>query len=311
MNTAAQTSDPVTTALAHLVQKTQPRAKSLIVSIYGDALLPRGGWVWLGSLISIAKFMDVSDRLVRTSVFRLCEAGWLEKQAAGRRAYYRLSDEGLRTFEEAAARIYAGSRPRWDGHWRMAQILAHVPPEQRSDLRQMLMWQGFGAIGPQSLIHPSISPRAVDRLIARHDAGADVAVMVAAPSEGTTADTLRVLSSEAWPLEELQEGYQQFITLFQPVLEALQQAERTPPGAVALALRVLLIHEYRRVLLADPWLPDILLPRGWVGDRARELAAEIYRVVLGPAERHLDFVLEGLEGDEPVAPASLEARFAA
>ena len=54
------------------------RAGSLITTVFGDAIAPRGGSVWLGSLIGIMADFGISERLVRTSVFRLAEDGWLE-----------------------------------------------------------------------------------------------------------------------------------------------------------------------------------------------------------------------------------------
>ena len=61
-------------------QRRQPtlRAKSLVMTVFGDAIAPRGGSVWLGSLISLLDPLGISERLVRTSVFRLTEEGWLE-----------------------------------------------------------------------------------------------------------------------------------------------------------------------------------------------------------------------------------------
>ena len=47
------------------------RAGSLITTVFGDAIAPRGGTVWLGSLIRALDGFGINERLVRTSVFRL------------------------------------------------------------------------------------------------------------------------------------------------------------------------------------------------------------------------------------------------
>ena len=70
------------------------RAGSLITTVFGDAIAPRGGTVWLGSLIRALAEFGVSERLVRTSVFRLAKDGWLQSQQLGRRSYYSLTDTG-------------------------------------------------------------------------------------------------------------------------------------------------------------------------------------------------------------------------
>ena len=53
------------------------RGGSLIITVFGDAILPRGGSIWLGSLIKLVQPLGLSERLVRTSVFRLAQDGWL------------------------------------------------------------------------------------------------------------------------------------------------------------------------------------------------------------------------------------------
>src|SRR5437867_140293 len=63
-----------------------PRSKSVVMTIFGDSIAPHGGAVWLGSLIELLTPFGVSDRLVRTSVFRLAEEGWLEAKREGRRS---------------------------------------------------------------------------------------------------------------------------------------------------------------------------------------------------------------------------------
>tara|TARA_R110001599_G_scaffold57290_2_gene157594 strand:- start:411 stop:683 length:273 start_codon:yes stop_codon:yes gene_type:complete len=61
-------------------QKRPLRAGSLIITTYGDILHPRGGNVWLGSLMKLLTPMGVSERLVRTSVYRLVQEGWLQTE---------------------------------------------------------------------------------------------------------------------------------------------------------------------------------------------------------------------------------------
>ena len=77
------------------------RAGSLIVTVFGDAIAPRGGTVWIGSLIRIMADFGVSERLVRTSVYRLTRDGWLAVKQTGRRSDYSLYDYGLATYDAA------------------------------------------------------------------------------------------------------------------------------------------------------------------------------------------------------------------
>ena len=70
------------------------RAGSLLTSVFGDAIAPRGGAVWLGSLINVLEPFGINQRLVRTSVFRLAKEGWLRSEQIGRRSYYSLTPDG-------------------------------------------------------------------------------------------------------------------------------------------------------------------------------------------------------------------------
>jgi phenylacetic acid degradation operon negative regulatory protein len=48
-----------------------PPARSLLVTVFGDSVAPHGGRAWLGSLIGLLAPFGISERLVRTSVYRL------------------------------------------------------------------------------------------------------------------------------------------------------------------------------------------------------------------------------------------------
>jgi len=71
----------------------------------------------------------------------------------------------------------------------------------------------------------------------------------------------------------------------------------------------LLIHEYRRLLLRDPQLPDELLPGDREGRAARQLCRNLYRLVQGRAEQYLADALETADGPLPDANSSYYRRF--
>jgi len=93
-------------------QKKRPlRAGSPIITIYGDAIVPRGGNVWLGSLMKLVEPMGISQRLVRTSVYRLVQESWLQTEKVGRCSYYSLTGPGLRRVRTGLpARLQPGHR---------------------------------------------------------------------------------------------------------------------------------------------------------------------------------------------------------
>ena len=57
-------------------EKRRPlRAGSLIVTVFGDAIVPRGGSLWLGALLDIMALFGSEAGLVRTALSRLVQDG--------------------------------------------------------------------------------------------------------------------------------------------------------------------------------------------------------------------------------------------
>jgi phenylacetic acid degradation operon negative regulatory protein len=110
-----------------------------------------------------------------------------------------------------------------------------------------------------------------------------------------------------WDLAELGKRYQRFVRRFEPALAALQRGSAAPP--TAFVLRTLLIHEYRRLHLRDPVLPQRLLPEHWPGTRAAQLCREIYLKVFAESEAHLSAVARRVGGALAPADATVERRF--
>ena len=61
--------------LARFEQRRPIRAGSLIITLYGDAIAPRGGSLWLGSLNGLVGPFGIEPGLVRTALSRLVDAG--------------------------------------------------------------------------------------------------------------------------------------------------------------------------------------------------------------------------------------------
>ena len=107
------------------------------MTVWGDALAPHGGTVWLAGLIRLMAPFGINERLVRTSVFRLARDGWLVAATHGRMSRYRLTREGARRFDDAHRRIYARPDDDWGGAWELVLADA-VPPARRAALREEL-----------------------------------------------------------------------------------------------------------------------------------------------------------------------------
>src|SRR5580765_2134488 len=115
---------PVRALLQHFHAQRPLRAGSLLISIFGDAIAPRGGAVTLGSLIRLAAPFGLAERAVRTSVARLARDGWLSAARVGRRSEYHLSASGAARFAEATQRIYAPTPAQWNRRWTLLLLPA-------------------------------------------------------------------------------------------------------------------------------------------------------------------------------------------
>lgn len=293
--------------LDQFVAQPRAHATSLIVSLFGDTVASHGSRVWLGSIIRLLEPLGLSERLVRTSVFRLAQDDWLASAAVGRRSDYRLTSAGQRRVDEAARHIYASWAPLWDRRWRLILVAGELDPKRREPLRRALFWQGFGALGPDCFVHPGADlPAAFDALVGEGfgDLLGQLMPVLGADAQLGGSASNGDLVRRAWNLDDLARAYGDFVATYMPSLAALRRdrhAEVVPEEAFL--LRLLLIHDYRRLLLRDPQLPEVLLPAEWPGQQARVLCKELYRRLAAPAERHLEQWLRTAdEAFPPLAP---------
>lgn len=281
------------------------RSGSLITTVFGDAIAPRGGNVWLGSLITVLADFSISERLVRTSVFRLTKDGWLHPEQIGRRSYYSLSAEGRERFEEATHRIYAVPAGSWDGHWCLL-LLSGLDTANKEIARKEFGWLGFGALSANVLAHPAPDLADIDS-VSKRVGVADGLVVLQGQTVRNDAG-MRRLAQNGWNLAELDDRYEQFVKLFRPVMTAIGSAKKVEEKH-AFIIRTLLIQEYRKVLLRDPLLPQEMLPSGWKGTAAYHLCRNLYLATYREADNYLGDVLETTDGPLPPPGEAFWTRF--
>jgi phenylacetic acid degradation operon negative regulatory protein len=279
------TSDPAN-PLAALLQRLggTPRTASLIVTIWGDAVAPRGGSLWLGTLQALLAQFQVNPGQLRTAMSRLTEEDWLVRNRVGRLSFYRLGPRGEAAFGAASRHIYDGTPPTWDGAFRLVLTA-------EAALREALAAEDFAPLAPGVLVGLRGAPETLP---------ATAPVLSATPR---SPDEGRDIAARAWKLGELAGGYGRFLRIFGPL-------EGAPTGPdQALPLRLLLVHEWRRVVLRDPRLPNALLPPDWPGHAARALAGRLYARLLPESEAWLDAEGRNEQGLLPQAGPGLRARF--
>ncbi|WP_298377427.1 phenylacetic acid degradation operon negative regulatory protein PaaX [Azospirillum sp.] len=294
---------------AQLLDAVAPRAKSLIITVYGDAVLPHGGSAWLGGLIDLMAHFGMSERIVRTSVFRLCKDDWLDNTQIGRRSFYRVTDSGTERFAAAERRIYAPLASAWDRGWDILMVPPNaLDAEARDSLKRELLWQGFGAASPTVYAHPNCDEAAMHRLLAGLGVADKIVHMKATLDRAGGFGALRDLVRGCWDVDQLERDYAAFLDRFRPIWTALDAME-TPEPRLCFVLRTLMIHDFRRILLRDPMLPQDLLPSDWPGQESRMLTRNLYRRLSAPSEAYLMSALTTANGPLPEAQPSFVSRF--
>jgi phenylacetic acid degradation operon negative regulatory protein len=289
------------------------RAGSLIVTLFGDSLLPRGGAIALGSLIELAAPFGLNERLVRTASARLAQDGWLAARRVGKRSEYRLTEDGRVQFAEATERIYGEAGAHWSGRWTLV-VVPSLPAAERQRLRRELAWQGYGELSSGVFAHPQL--RAHGAFVQVKQGASNGRAVGGQPrwpagtlifdADLAAPGTAAALIAKGWDLKALALRYRAFAVRFERVLAALRDPPDPETGFV---LRTLLIHEYRRLHLRDPLLPERLLPPGWPGTRAALLCRALYAAVFAASETHLSSVGTQLSGALPPADPAVLKRF--
>ncbi|QQM30474.1 PaaX family transcriptional regulator [Martelella lutilitoris] len=244
-----------------------PRASGFIVTLYGDVAAPRGGILWMGTLIESCAAQGISESLVRTAVSRLVENGRLAGERIGRKSYYRLTKAAEAEFSRAAEILY--SPPPSPKRLLLALGARDLP-------------DGWARIGPEAALAPEGMARPGDCAILATETLAGV-------------ESLPDLTRKLWPLEAVGAAYRDFIERFSPIHAALSTGA-PPDGATALALRLRLVDHFRAAALADPRLPAQALPADWPANAARRLFVTLYLAVTTQADRHIGLALRNSDG---------------
>lgn len=234
----------------------------MIITLFGDAVLPRGGTVALSTVLSLFGALGIGANVVRTAMSRLTADGWIERSRVGRHSFYRLSDRAHADAQKAATQIYAAHGAVWDGVFQLV----------------------IGAEGAAGSGVATLAPGILVTVGAQPGLGPGLGIQLRAMTDPASA---RAFASQLWPPERLADSYRRFIAAFGPLHEALNGGALLT-DLQAMTARLLLIHHYRRLVLREPGVPDALRPDDWPGPAARTLCATLYAALLPGSERWLD-----------------------
>lgn len=290
-------------------------ARSALFDLYGDHLRERDGVAPIAALVRLLAPLGIAAPAVRTAVSRMVRQGWLEPVRMPRGPAYALTEKAVHRLDDAARRVYRDYGP-WDGHWELIVIDRVRDRARRERLAAGLAYLGFGRLGESTWIGPRASAE-VDPLLRSEGARAE-------RFRSVHQGDARELLARVWDLSQLGQAYDRWLTEARiltgggegpngspygtldgtlgatldrtPDLGSDRRPEpgpndhggRADPDEQAFAVRSRLVHEWRKFLFHDPWLPEELLPADWPGTAAaRFFDAESARL-LPRASRFID-----------------------
>lgn len=264
-----------------------PGAKALIMTFWGDMLLPFGGRIWLGSLLQAMASLGLDERVVRTSVHRLISEGWLTSTRMGRRSELSMPAPRLDELRAVQRRMYRRTPLEWDGVWRIV-VMQPSTPARREALRRELRWQGYATLAPNTMIHPRQPwEELLERLEVRGLRDEIGHAFAARHVSGSTPPV------ELWPLDTLRASWAHLGELAHLFDGSKTGAEE---GAIG---RLMIAHALRMAVLRDPALPAELLRPNWPEGFARLAISDAYARLTQPAQEFLARVVQLADGSRP------------
>lgn len=250
-------------------------AKSVLVTLLGEFVLPGGGTVWTGTMVAGLGQLGFGERNARQALARLGDDGLIEPERQGRKTRWHLTESGRRLLEAGAERIYGFGRrgETWDGRW---LVLHCAVPEtmrrERHQLHTRLSFEGFGFLSPTMAVSPHCQLEETAGSVVAELGLTELATVLTANTGQLSPDA--TILDRAWDLTGLQHDYRAF----------LQSAERHDPvdDGERFAALGRLVNDWRRFPFIDPEFPHELLPDDWAGHAARE-HFERCRARWGPA----------------------------
>jgi len=254
----------------------RPRVWSLVITVFGDCILSRGGRVPSARLRLLLARIGIGDGALRTALSRLVADGWLLRERDGRNTLYRLTERGVAEARRASTLIYAPPRNGPVERWQF-WLGGDAPPSRSLSIGAARAWpEDEPAPAPEGAIAAGCLLSVPDSMKAA----------VASDRQRTEAERL---DADLAHLERL--------------------LDEGGPGAPldALSARILLVHRWRRYILRFVDVPDELAPAGWRGANLRPRVARAWHALFPLSEAWLDAELAGAPA-MPVADM-LQKRF--
>jgi phenylacetic acid degradation operon negative regulatory protein len=273
-------------------KKTTARFPTVIFTLFGVYIIPRGGRVRVSDLIELVRPLGFSPNAIRLGLSRMARRGVFRVHKRGRYSHYSLSRRGMKFMETGRVRAFDLEHKKWDGKWR---LIAYRVPEAlrglRDEFREKLQSLGFANLSASVWISPRSFRSEIISFVKRHKMTEYVETFEA---DYNGLRRPRDFAAALWAIGDLENRYQAYIDKYAALRSEFTRSARKGDhveGAACFADRFCLTAEYVALRLDDPMLPLELLPAGWVGVRAKRLHDDMWSILEPAAGKFIDSVL--------------------
>ena len=220
MTSQAGTSDP-TALIAELKDVGPVKVWSLLVTIFGDLSDAHGGFLTSRQLNRLFDAFDIQSGALRVALHRLRKEGWIESERIGRISRFKMTEQAQQETDKARAVVYRTPSDHLES-W--VFIVSNSP-----------LPSGAVKLNKVMACLPEASAKELE----------DAWVMPAPRSAMPSWLADRALSRE----------FRENVAKFAGIVDRMENAAQSEDPYQRMALRLLILHQWRRVALRDAtWL---------------------------------------------------------
>ncbi len=233
--------------LSAYMQDKPPRVWSLLVTLFGDLAQAPEAALSGATLNEIFGTIGIKPEALRVALYRLRKDGWITSTRKGRVSNYALTQWGREQCIEANPKIY-GAPPK-----SQAASLVITDPAESVDKKALGLSHISGNLFLSSTPLPS-GPAWVFEL--------------------NETDPVPAWVSERLCSSELIPASGRLLTRLELLNTAIASSPDFSPIQTA-ALRILVVHDWRRIALKVPSVPEFVFSKKWKGRECRQLVGQI------------------------------------
>lgn len=226
---------------ARLTDDQTPRVWSLLVTVFGELAQDEGAKISGTLLGSLTALLGIKPEAMRVALHRLRKDGWIESERDGRKRLHQLTEWGRAQSADATPRIYDLADVRSPVFLVIceAKTAGNVATQSEAWITSQIVVTTRPALYKNAFI-TQLQPEDLPDWMRQKIIGR------------ATQDQATAL------LEQMRATH--------PQADGLSNLEIA-------ALRILIVHSWRRIILRTPALPDFVFPNLWAGPACRARVA--------------------------------------